>query len=156
MIPVATVAATAAGALTLSTDPYSCVRNNFAYTWPSARGAGGIGAAPGAAPADTIRAFYTTNLGTFATATATAATDNSGCCASAETACLVGADSSAATATAPYTGITVTRITKATSGTDSGFTYSSLQNDFLLAATYQKSVATIGATQSATAGWCDP
>jgi hypothetical protein len=155
VIPVATVAATAAGALTLSTDPYSCVRNNFAYTWPSARGAGGIGAAPGAAPADTIRAFYTTNLGTFATATATVATDNSGCCASAEASCLVGADTSG-TPTAPYTGITVTRITKATSGTDSSFNYSSLQNDFLLAATYQKSVATIGVTQSAAAGWCDP
>ena len=116
VIPTSTVTADAAGALTLSPTPYACVRNNMAYTWPVTRGAAGIAAAPGAAPADTIRQFYSTNLGTFATTTATAATDNSGCCASAEASCLVGADTSGSP-TAPYTGVIVTRITKnATSG----------------------------------------
>ena len=111
------IAATAAGALTLSPTPYACVRNNFAYTWPVTKDATTfVAVAPGAAPADTIRQFYSTNLGTFATTTATANTDNSGCCASAEANCLVGA-ATGGTPTAPYTGVIVTRITKnATSG----------------------------------------
>ena len=116
-IPAGTVAATAAGALTLSPTPYACVRNNMAYTWPVTRGAAGIAAAPGAAPADTIRQFYSTNLGTMATATNTLAADNSGCCASAEANCLVAANT-AGTVTAPYTGVIVTRITKDTGATD--------------------------------------
>jgi hypothetical protein len=117
VIPTSTVTADAAGALTLSPTPYACVRNNFAYTWPVTKDGSFNAAAPGAAPADTIRQFYSTNLGTMATATNTLAADNSGCCASAEANCLVAANT-AGTVTAPYTGVIVTRITKDTGATD--------------------------------------
>jgi len=104
--------------LTLSPTPYACVRNNMAYTWPVTKDATTfVAVAPGAAPADTIRQFYSTNLGTMATATNTLAADNSGCCASAEANCLVAANT-AGTVTAPYTGVIVTRITKDTGATD--------------------------------------
>lgn len=116
------------------------------------RGAAGIAADPGST---NVRAFYTTavnQIGTVATATATTATDNAGCCVSAETACLASnADGQAA-----YTGVVVSRITKATSGTDSAYTYTAFHPDFLLAATYQLSTATLGTAQTAAAGWCDP
>ena len=107
-IPEGTVAVTAAGALTLSPTPYACVRNNMAYTWPVTKDGSFNAQAPGAAPADTIRQFYSTNLGTFATATATAAADNSGCCATAVDSCLVAGTGSPPTA--PYTGVIVTRV----------------------------------------------
>ena len=152
-IPVGTVAATTAGAVTLGGAGYACVRNNFAYVWPMTRGAGGIAADPAYG---NVRAFYTTavnQIGTVATTAATAATDNSGCCASAETACLA----SNADAGTAYTGVVVSRITKATTGTDSAYAYTAFHPDFLLAATYQLSTGTtFGATQSDTAGWCDP
>jgi hypothetical protein len=101
--------------------------------------------------------FYGTSvaaLGTVAasTETVTTAAQNSGCCASAEAGCLV----SGANGNAQYTGIVTTRITKATTGSDSAYSYTAIQNDFLLAATYQKSVASFGAAKSAADGWCDP
>ena len=108
-IPVGTVTNDAAGALSLTPTPYACVRNNMAYTWPVTKDATTfVAVAPGAAPADTIRQFYSTNLGTFATTTATAATDNSGCCATAVDSCLVAGTGSPPTA--PYTGVIVTRV----------------------------------------------
>jgi len=115
------------------------------------RGTGGIAADPGSG---NVRAFYTTavnQIGTATLATATTAADNAGCCASAETACLA----SNADAGTAYTGVVVSRITPGASG-DNAYAYTAFHNDFLLAATYQLSTATSGATQSATAGWCDP
>jgi len=145
------VTANTAGAVTLGNAGYACVRNNFAYVWPMTRGTNGIAADPGSG---TVRSFYTTALnqiGTATTTTATTVTDNAGCCASAETACLA----SNADAGTAYTGVVVSRITPGASG-DNAYAYTAFHNDFLLAATYQLSTATSGATQSATAGWCDP
>jgi hypothetical protein len=153
VIPTTTTAATTAGAVTLGGAGYACVRNNFAYVWPMTRGAGGIAADPVSA---VVRAFYTAavnQIGTATLTTATTAADNAGCCASAETACLA----SNADAGTAYTGVVVSRITKATTGTDSAYAYTAFHPDFLLAATYQLSTGTtFGATQSDTAGWCDP
>jgi hypothetical protein len=157
-IPVGTVTNDAAGALSLTPTPYACVRSNRAYTWPVTKDGSFNSVAPATSgTGSTIRSFYSTNLGAYAVspATVTAAADNSGCCGSAQADCLVAA-ATGGTPTAPYTGVTVTRILKATTGTDSGFGYSTLHSDFLLGATYQKSVDTLGAAQSAANGWCDP
>jgi hypothetical protein len=116
------------------------------------RGAGGIAADPASGA---VRSFYTTaanQIGTATLTTATTAADNAGCCASAETACLA----SNADAGTAYTGVVVSRITPGATG-DNAYAYTAFNNDFLLAATYQLSTGTtFGATQSATAGWCDP
>jgi hypothetical protein len=144
--------ADAAGSVTLGATPYACVRNNFAYTWPVTKD--GTYAAIQTVANSPIRAFYNTaanGLGTFATSTTTVNTNNSGCCSSAEANCPVAEASGTM-----YTGITVSRITKATSGTDAAVsTYTLINFDFLLGATMQLDVATLGAAKSAT-GYCDP
>ena len=63
-IPAGTVAATAAGALTLSPTPYACVRSNRAYTWPVTKDGSFNSIAPATSgTGSTIRSFYSTNLG---------------------------------------------------------------------------------------------
>lgn len=105
-----------------------------------------------------IQAFYGTTLSALGTVAAvgdatTTLAQNSGCCMMAGAACLVGSGNGA---TATYTGVIATRLVKDTANGDSGFGYTAMFPDFVLASTVQGSVATFGAPRVAASAWCDP
>ena len=141
---------------------YACIRQNNAYSWPVNRNTATPPIAvvtPSTGTGSAVKAFYGTSvdaLGVVAAAAAavTAATENSGCCVTGvDASCLVGV---AASGTSPLAGVLVSRLAKDTSAGDSGFTYNDMHPDFILAATYQGSVATFGAARTAATAWCDP